>query len=282
METFDLQALIRACLIGLGVAFISGYVVHVVVGVRQQSESFRRLILAAVGIGLLVSVGTYYAWPSLARVPDLAGLAQAEAENALVKSGLTPEARPQMAIGVEAGRVVPNSQNPEPGLPVRTGSAVSFGVSLSSSAATPPSSSGKTPVLLVSLFDPKTGSTLHCPLGGDGLHRCPVKGTFSGSHTERVALWLKPVRPPSERFGWYLQRSGNGIIGIESDNVWDGFVQVGDAQYPPKDGDVVDVAVSVISEAMFMELMGRSGVVVEPNPPGIHVDISRNVVVVLR
>src|SRR5258708_2211603 len=101
MDTFDLQALIRACLIGLGVAFIAGYVIHLVAGVHQQGESRRRLILAAVGVGLLVAVGVYYAWPSLVRVPDLASLAQAEAENVLEKSGLTPEARPQVAVGVK-------------------------------------------------------------------------------------------------------------------------------------------------------------------------------------
>jgi beta-lactam-binding protein with PASTA domain len=59
-------------------------------------------------------------------VPELDGRAQAEAEDVLTKRGLTPESRPQLASGVEPGRVVPHSQSPVRGLLVRRGTSVSL------------------------------------------------------------------------------------------------------------------------------------------------------------
>jgi hypothetical protein len=56
---FDLEALVRACLMGLSVAFIGGYIAHLATkGQTKQGESRRRLGLAAIGLACLVGVGT--------------------------------------------------------------------------------------------------------------------------------------------------------------------------------------------------------------------------------
>jgi hypothetical protein len=282
MGFFDIEALIRACLIGLSVSAIGGYIVHRLTGNQTQKVGSRRLlILAAVGVGVLVAVGIYYAWPN-PLVPRLDNLPQAEAEDLLIKRGLVPEARPQQTAEVEAGRVVPDSQAPNSGLRVRSGTVVTFGVSVSHGLTTPPPPPPH--LLVVSLFQPRSGESLRCSAGGDGIYRCAVRGTSAGPLANKLhlLLWVKPVSPPSDQFGWYLERSGNGVETLDADGSWSGIVQVGNSQFPPHARDVIDVAVSTVDDETYRELMGRRGVVVEPEPRGLQTAVASNVLVSLR
>lgn len=286
MEALDLEALVRAVLIGLSVSLIARYIVHIVTRTQpKQPESRRLRMLAIVALGVLVTLGTYYTWPSLATVPLLDNLAQAEAENLLASRKLVPQPTPQQGVDVEAGRVVPHSQSPVAGLRVRGGTVVSFGVSISRTI-TPASDHNGTPAGApkASLFQPASGQKLPCSIGGDGQSRCAVKGTSSGVQGSRfhLLLWLRPVTPPSDQPGWYLERSGNGINSIQADGSWTGIAQIGNAQYPPHQNDVVDIAVSIVDDSIFSELMGRQGVVVEPQPIGSSSDVASSVVVTLR
>lgn len=276
-QNFDLEALIRACAIGLGVGLIGAYIGHLV-------DRSRKLILAAIGLAMLVAVAVYYACPSLVTVPSLDNLAQATAEELLIRRGLAPDPKPRQAPGVEAGRVVPQSQSPVSGLAVHRNTVVSFGVSVSGVGPTPPPIVSPTGPPSASLFQPKSGEMLHCEAGGDGIYHCLAKGTSSGltAGAFHPLLWLRPVNPPSDQFGWYLQRPGNGISRVEGDGSWVGVAQLGNAQFPPQEGNVADLAVSVVDDATFVQLMGRGGVVVEPQPAGVRVDTALKVVVTLK
>jgi hypothetical protein len=91
------------------------------------------------------------------------------------------------------------------------------------------------------------------------------------------------VNPPSETPGWYLQRPPvSGITRVESEGSWTGLAQLGNAQYPPHDGDLVDVAVSAAQDSVAKELMRSPGVVVEDQPIGIETKTATNVIVKLR
>src|SRR5438270_4983700 len=111
MQVFDLEALIRACLIGLSVAIIGRYIIFVVTrGKTQAAESQRMLTLAAVATFTLVAVTMYYSWPTLPTVPVLDKLSQADAENLLLRHKLVPQPRPQISGEVPGGLVIPRSQ----------------------------------------------------------------------------------------------------------------------------------------------------------------------------
>lgn len=282
--TFDLEGLLRAVAIGLGVGLIGGTIGFFVM--RQRAEWTRWkpvLIMGTVGVILLLAVVLYYAWPSLVTVPSLDGLSQAEAEQLLVKHSLIPEGRPQYTLEVEAGRVVPHSQSPNYGLPVRPGTIVSFAISVredrSDGKTSPPSA------LAVTLFQPKGGEKVLCSRGGDNIYRLSVKGTSSGLSAGRygLLLWLRPVKPPSDTPGWYLQRPpANGVNRIEGDGSWIGAAQVGNAQYPPREGDVFDLAVSLADNETINKLMAEPGVVLRNQPVGVKSDTALGVVATLR
>jgi len=288
MQTFDLEALIRACLIGLSVAIIGRYIVHLVTkGKTPEKESKRLLTMAAVATFILVAMGTYYGWPSLPTVPILDKLSQAEAEKLLINNKLVPQPRPQMSTEVTTGLVIPHSQEPAAGIRVNPGTFVSFGVSTQAAGAntqTAPKDGGVPEGLSVRLFQPKSGEALRCAAGGDGIYHCAVRGVSSGVQIGgfHVLLWLKPVSPPSDRFGWYLQRSGNGVERINNDGSWTGILQIGNAQYPPHQNDTIDLAASVVDDGAFHELMARGGVIVESEPVGFRIDIASNITINLH
>jgi hypothetical protein len=281
---FDAEALIRAIVIAFGAGFViatTGYFV-----MKGRTEWNRRrhvIVMGTIGLVLLLAVGTYYSWPSLVKVPSLDGLSQAEAEDLLTKHELVPEGRPQYAVSIEAGRVVPHSQSPGYGLSVHPGTVVSFAISvreeLSPAQVTPPGD------LAVELFQPRSGEKVRCSRGADGVYRLSVKGTSLGLSAGGfgLLLWMKPVNPPSETPGWYLQRPPtNGIAKVRPDGSWTGSAQLGNAQWPPHEGDVVDLAVTVADSNTVNGLLAEPGVVVRSEPVGIKSDTAVDVVAILR
>jgi hypothetical protein len=284
---FDLEALIRAFALALAGGFIVGAVGYFVMRARPDwTQKKPVLIMGAVGLMLFLVVCIYYVWPNLVEVPELDGRAQAEAEDVLTKRGLTPETRPQLAAGVELGRVVPHSQSPVRGLLVRRGTTVSFGVATSSGGVVggkPPAGGRTGTAPTASFFEPKEGSTVAFTRSGDGLYRCSASGISSGlNHDFQLLLWLRPVNPPSDQFGvWYLQRSGNGTS-IEPDGTWHGVAQLGNAQYPPQNGYTFELAISVADAATATPLLNEPGVVTRNQPIGAQSMIVSNLTVRLR
>ena len=155
-----------------------------------------------------------------------------------------------------------------------------FGVAADSPLTPTKDSSAAT----VAFFQPKSMGTAKCQLGGDGIHRFPVSGTSTGlSNRHMLLLWVKPVKPPSERSGWYLQRlPGNGITSVLSDGRWEGIAQIGSTVWPPHEGDLFDVAVTVIDFAIATRLLNEPGVVTRVSLPGVIADVASSVRVKLR
>ena len=284
LAAFDLEAFIRATAIGLGVGFVSSAIAYFVT--RNRAEWVQRgrvLFLGIVGIVILLTVLIYFIWPSLVKVPSLDGFSRAEAEDLLVNKGLVPQGRPQYVTDVEAGRIIPHSQSPSYGLWVRPGTTVSFAISIREEE--PPVTNNPLGGLMVSLYQPKSREKIHCIRSGDGVYRFSASGISSNVVTGGfgLLLWLKPVNPPSDTPGWYLQRPPvNGITGIRVDGSWTGTVQLGNAQYPPNEGDLIDLIVTIVDKNAINRLMAEPGVVVQSEPLGIKSDTASGLIVTLK
>lgn len=275
-EAFDFVALIRALLIGLG----CGLVVAAVAGFVRRTGPKGFLVMLGGGVAGLLTVILFFSWPGLIGVPDLGGSSRAEAESTLEKKGLIPEVRPQYHLDTEAGRVIAHSQEPAAGIKVRGGTVVRFGVAV----GTPPAETTAVGSASVSLFRPKSGEKVHCTRYADGVYRFSVVGTSTGlTNGFRLLLWMRPVNPPSETPGWYLQRLPvNGIEKVEPDGSWEGIAQIGNVQWPPHAGDVLDVAVTVVDVDRAKRLGGELGVVTCIVLPGIASDVASGVRVELK
>ena len=202
-ESSDFIGLIRAVGISLG----AGMVVAALAGIITKSSKGVLTMLGA-GVTLILTVVLFLQWPSTMEVPDLGGLARAEAEIALEQRGLVAEPRPQYHAATERGRVIAGSQEPRPGISVRRGTVVRFGVAVGSG-----SQEGRGEGPSVSLFRPKSNEAVRCRRYADDIYHFSVVGTSSGLAGKfKLLLWVKPVEPPSETPGWYLQRAPvNGI-----------------------------------------------------------------------
>ncbi len=219
----------------------------------------------------------------LVEVPDLGNLSRAEAENRLIESRLVPEASPQYASGVNANLVIPNSQEPSPRISVKPGTLVRFGVSVRSEGLSQ-GATGPTSAVTVSL-GLNSGQQVVCPRGGDNIHRCSIKGTSTGLSNggNGLLLWARPVRPPSDTPGWYLQRPpANGISGVQQNGSWTGMAQLGSPAWPPHEGDTFDLAVSVADKETINRLMAESGVVMRNEPSGFKSNIVLGLVVTFK
>jgi hypothetical protein len=235
--------------------------------------------MLGIGVVLIFAVSLFFLWPSqeLVEVPDLGGLSRAEAELELKKNGLIPEAVPQHNADTKTGYVIPDSQETLAGTKVRKGTVIRFSVSLGPDEITEGAAS-------VSLFRPKSGEGAFCTRYGDGVYRFSVVGTSSGLSDEfRLLLWVKPVNPPSDTPGWYLQRPpGNGIREVKPDGSWEGIAQIGNVQWPPHAGDVLDVAVTVVNIDTAKKLEAEPGVVTRTGLPGVASDVANGVRVELK
>lgn len=280
MPLFDMEALVRAVLIGIGVGCVTGMIGYFV----TRANRIAVLIMGGCGFGLLAAVAAYYALPARSNVPVLDNLSQTEAEDLLAKYKLIPSARPQYAQGGPAGRVIPQSQSPAARLLVAHGSIVTFGVSQQSMAEesrpralSPPRGSD------LQLFEPKDRGTLKCSRGAGGITRCGVSGIAGDMSGAQLLLWVQPVDPPSETPGSYLQRlPANRIKRIEDDGTWKGTVQIGNPQYPTNEGNQVDVAVSMLGSDEARRLLNETGVALRDQPEGTKVRTASSVVVTFK
>ena len=129
----------------------------------------------------------------------------------------------------------------------------------------------------VSFTQPRKDGQLECAPDPGAVFKCSVSGgTTAASQGQRLLLWVRPVQPQSESEGWYLQRRPNGVTD-QSSSSWKGVIQLGNRDYPPHDGDVIDVAISVVDAATADGLMRKPGVVIERDPIGMPGAKSENV-----
>jgi len=275
----DWTALIRSLIIGLG-----ANLVVTALGILFYKKNKAIMAMLGCGIMLLVATSIFYSWPSLLVVPDLSGLSQAEAEATLERQQLVPEARPVYSPGTKPGLVGAGSQEPGQGVKVRPGTVVRFGVAVSGQPAVtlpPEPAVGKASV---SLFRPKGGESVKCTRFPDGTYHFSALGKVSVLLPNmRLLLWIRPVKPPSETAGWYLQRPPiNGIHQVNQDGSWEGTAQIGNAMWPPHTGDILDVAVTIAPENQVQQLLATPGVVTSVSLPGISSDIALGVRVEVR
>lgn len=198
----------------------------------------------------------------LVEVPDLTGLSRAEAEDKLTKIGLVPAANTQHDQNTESGRVIQGSQEPGSGIIVERKDVVSF----------------KVAVQLVSL-NLKNSGIVHCLRSDDGVCRFSVEGKASDLSTDKaLLLWVRPSKGPLD---WYLQGPpSNGIMNVNSDGVWQGIGQIGNIDYPPSQGDILDVAVTLVESGTAKALLDKLAtlrVVKQSNLPGTMTAIASSV-----
>jgi hypothetical protein len=272
---FDLEALIRALIIGLG----TGFIVTSIASIFTKKPK-GHLITFGGGLALIITLIIFPLWPSLIKVPDLSNLSRDEAEDLLIKKGLFFDVIPQYHHETEPGRVIPYSQDPLPGIKVHKGTKVKFAVALPSESFIEKADKSS---VSVSLFRPKTSEKVHCARYADGIYRFSVVGSSKGlSDRLKLLLWIRPENPPSETPGWYLQRPPvNGIGEVETNGSWQGIAQVGNEQWPPHEGDILDVAVTIVDVKTANQLLAEPGVVTRINLPGITSDIALSIVVKL-
>jgi hypothetical protein len=85
----------------------------------------------------------------------------------------------------------------------------------------------------------------------------------------------------AERQQFLRSTEPNGGVLNQSGHSWSGRVQIGSRDYPPSNGDIIDVAVSVVTKAEADALMREAGVVMRPEPVGNVSAKAENVRVVI-
>ena len=135
----------------------------------------------------------------------------------------------------------------------------------------------------VTLSSPKSHNRINCGRTPEGIYKCPVKGASKSlsQGNFQLLLWVRPVQPAGD--GWYLQRGAmNGIHSIRSDGKWEGIAQIGNLEYPPHEGDRIEIAVSVAPSEEARRLLGSEGVVVRGTVSGKASDTAKDVTVHLE
>jgi hypothetical protein len=149
---------------------------------------------------------------------------------------------------------------------------VRFSVSTSSAVDTGKQDSDvSTESAVVSIFSPKNGGDVVPTRGADNIFRFDVEGTIEHFDPTKssLLLWVQPIMPPSDQPGWYLQRlPANGIVSV-SGNSWRGRCQIGNQQFPPHEGDVLEVTASVVQNQEAMRLQARQGPLTVVVLPGV-------------
>jgi hypothetical protein len=81
---------------------------------------------------------------------------------------------------------------------------------------------------------------------------------------------------------WYLQRPGNGVASIGPDGTWEGVAQLGNRQYPPKEGYTFDLAVSIVDDATAGPLVADPAEETHDHPVGVLSVVASNLIVKLK
>jgi hypothetical protein len=250
--------------IGLGISILTGIIMELTTKIRKKA------IIVAIGVFLIAVPLLKTLWPTpyMVEVPNINLLAVKKANHLLLEKRLVP-----VPIGIPSSNknylyVIENSQIPSPGEIVEQNTFVRY------KAFTEEDHNSK---MSANLFHPEQDDDLICVLEGGEIYRCPVTGTMHGmSNKERILLWVRPILPRSETAGWYLQRGQNGILEVNFENgFWEGVVQLGNEQWPPETGHVVELSVTIVDEAKAASLMSEQSIVVSVKPLGLTPPVIR-------
>jgi len=279
----DLVALLRAIFISIGCGLLMMSISFFITKSKPEREKWKMVFLFGIfGIMILIGVCIYSIWPSLITTPNIEKLSQAEAEQLLLKDRLIPNPKPQYSLNTEYGRVIQNSQNPQPGLKVNTNTIVSFSVSIKPSL--PPPTPDSIPESF-SFLKPIDNGKAFCRCSSDGICTISVSGisTILPKSKNGLLIWIKPIKPSSESNEWYLQRPPqSGKANMQSDGSWTGTGQIGNRQYPPKEGDIINIAITCANLKVIDSLMNARDVVVCAEPIGMGKIIHENVILTFK
>lgn len=285
--TDQVKEVLVPIVLGLGVGLITEAVSQLLLRsgrVRENTKGVWRMLAAA--LALIAGVVVYLLQSGPNAMPNLARLSAYEAAQVVRARGFEPSPRYESSTTIEDGLVIPESQRPIAGQKVRTGDTVTFAVSTGSGPISdPPVRSPGNSQGGLSWTMPGLGAPLEVIRDGSGLHRATVSGVVPASvpASHRLLLWVRPVRPASNSPDWYLQRPpANGVSSYTVGGTWDGVIQLGNREFPPHDGDVVDLAISVVSPTEARALETGAGAVTAPTPRGSQVAELRGIRVVLR
>jgi hypothetical protein len=252
--------------------------------VAGSTKSAWRIL--AVALALTVGVAVYLLQPRLHPVPTLARLSADAAAEVVRSRGFEPSPRDESSPTIEDGLVIPESQRPIAQQLARAGVTVTYAVSTGSAPISSPQVRSSDDARgTLSWTVPGSGAPLGVISDGSGIHHATVSGlvppNLPASH--RLLLWVRPVRPASQSPGWYLQRPpGSGVSTFTVGGAWDGVIQLGNREFPPHDGDVVDLAISVVSATEAHAIEAGPGTVTASTPRGSQVAECRAVRIVVR
>ncbi|HEY1205944.1 MAG: PASTA domain-containing protein [Bryobacteraceae bacterium] len=209
----------------------------------KEKVRWKNVILTVVVAAGLSIAAAFMGFDIHYAVPNLDYLPLAEAEDRLAAQHLDSVAAPVENPGIEPGRVVPKSQSLSPGLLVQSGTTLSFSVSDEGTN---------------SLDYPHTNGQVDCVRKQEGFCTISVEGRDSAlvsSGQLRSLLWTK-----SRESGWYLQDQGSTQTElIRPDRTWRRQAQVGNSRYAPSDGELVDLALTVVSSSRERDVGKQRG-----------------------
>ncbi len=115
---------------------------------------------------------------------------------------------------------------------------------------------------------PRSASKVTLTRDGTGLWGFPVDVKAHGLGRNVVLLlWVNPINPSGD--GWYLQRGRNGLGAIGADDAsWSGRAQVGNVEYPPRNGQEFEIAISVLDKREAERLVAQRDIVALREPRG--------------
>jgi len=211
---------------------------------KKQEKINKKVVVSTVGAAaalafasMLIGFDIHFS------VPNLDYLLLADAEDRLSEQCLDSFVIPLVDAGIQLGHVVPNSQDPPAGLFVRPRTKVTFRVKDEG---------------VNSLDDPRTNGEADCIMRSEGFCMITAEGRGSAlvsSGKLVLLLWAK-----SRESGWYLQSPSSAQPELfRPDGTWTQQAQIGNSRYPPSEGELVDLTLTVISSAGAKRLDRRRG-----------------------
>lgn len=126
------------------------------------------------------------------------------------------------------------------------GTVVRYAVSVASSVVESGASQGVSSGT-ASIYSPTDNGEANLTRAPDGVYKFEVDGIVSmDTSKSELLLWVQPINPPSNLSGWYLQRAkGFGVVSLVGGR-WRGICQLGNSDYPPRDGHTAQVVATVV------------------------------------
>lgn len=237
---------------------------------RMTGTSFLLVMTIMASAIVAISFTAFRVEPNLVTTPDLRGNFIDEVERGLADMGLRYNVKKTFAPA-RKGTVL--WQSPNGGTIVEPGTVVEIEVSNGPLAR--PSNQ-----LKISILSYKSGQGVELLNTASGMRKLKIAGTVENLPEDSVVLlWArrKGRNSLSDTPRWFLQPLD--APRIDSEGAWEALVQIGSIDWPPKAGDKIDVAISVVSIKVANELMNEIRPVTKKVPTGRHKKFVSNLVV---